>query len=130
MVIMMEKNIMKKIIISLVSLGSVGVENYMTYLMEKFPKTKFVYPSTHYKYVNQLINYFTLQIFTLRMLLINKKDVLIFAQQYFSNKLMKHLIINNKASIYFLRNNFLCIEAYNYLSSNKGWCFSCLNRKT
>jgi hypothetical protein len=132
MVIMMEKNIMKKIIISGVSPGSGGVGNYMIYLMEKFPETKFVYPSrinTPYKFLNQLFNYFTLKILPLRILLINKKDVLILAQQYLSIKSMKHLIINNKASIYFMDNSFFCVKAYNYLSSNKGECFSCLNGK-
>ena len=43
MVIMMEKNITKKIIVSAVSLGSVGVESYLTYLVAKFPKINFGY---------------------------------------------------------------------------------------
>ena len=116
MVIMMGKNIMKKIIISGVSPGSGGIGNYMTYLMEKFPETKFVYPSrinTPYKFLNQLFNYFTLKILPLRILLINKKDVLILAQQYLSIKSMKHLII--KLLFFFtivINTNFTYIERY------------------
>jgi hypothetical protein len=131
-VIMMEKNIMKKIIISGLSPGQGGVGNYMSYLIEKFPDTKFIYPkriNTSFEFINKVFNYFTLQIIPFRILLINKKDVLILAQQYLSIKSMKHLIINNKASIYFMDNSFFCVKAYNYLSSNKGECFSCLNGK-
>ena len=59
MVIMMEKNILRKIIISGVSLGSGTVANYMTYLVEKFPDTKFVYfnrINNPYNIINQLFN--------------------------------------------------------------------------
>lgn len=130
--IMMEKNIMRKIIVSGIGPGSGGVGNYMSFLIEKFPNHKFIYPrriNSPYKIINQLFNYFTLLIIPLRIRLINKKDVLILAQQYLSVKSIKHLIINNNASIYFMDNSFFCIKAYNYISSNKGECFSCLNGK-
>ena len=132
MVIMMEKNIMKKIIISGLSPGQGGVGNYMSYLIKKFPDTKFIYPKridTSFKFLNKVFNYFTLQTLPFRILLINKKDVLILAQQYLSIKSMKHLIINNEPSIYFMDNSFFCVKSYNYLSSNKGECFSCLTGK-
>ena len=92
---MMEKNFMRKIIVSGVGPGPGGVGNYIIFLMEKFPEYKFIYPrriNTPYKLVNQLFNYFTLLILPIRIVLINKKDVFILAQQYLSVKSIKHLI--------------------------------------
>ena len=65
MVIMMEKNIMKKIIISGLSPGQGGVGNYMSYLIKKFPDTKFIYPKridTSFKFLNKylIISHFKL----------------------------------------------------------------------
>ena len=132
MVIMMEKNIMKKTIVSGIGPGSGGVGNYITYISQHFPNINLIFPgrsNSKISFINKVFNFFTIQFLFIKVLFVRKHHVLIFSQQYLKLSLIKYLVKNNRTTFYLMDNSFFCVKSYNYLESKKGECFECLGGK-